>query len=165
MRIWGLCHESPPSLVLGGFCRGGLEEVRFARVGKQGCGCGYKRDGLVGSNPAPCLEYYILRAWEEGPRSQKNDELAQSTGQRRGGSLDGPGWRAREVRHPHFIADSEITDLHYGIFVCSKFSKPSLMLACYKTSPSKPAGHILVLVVGQFSAQLCFCCYNNTDGI
>lgn len=38
MRVWGLCHESPPSLVLGGIPRGGLEEVRFGRLGKQGCG-------------------------------------------------------------------------------------------------------------------------------
>lgn len=38
MRVWGLCHESSPSLVLGGIPRGGLEEVRFGRVGKQGCG-------------------------------------------------------------------------------------------------------------------------------
>lgn len=38
MKVWGLCHESPPGLVLGGIPRGGLEEVMFGRVGKQGCG-------------------------------------------------------------------------------------------------------------------------------
>lgn len=38
MRVWDLCHESSHSLVLDGILRGGLEEVRFGRVGKQGCG-------------------------------------------------------------------------------------------------------------------------------
>lgn len=43
----------------------------------------------------------------------------------RGGRPDGPGWRAREMIHPQFIADSEITSLYFRIFMCSKFSKPS----------------------------------------
>lgn len=38
MKVWGLCHESPPGLVLGGIPRGGLQEVMFGRVGEQGCG-------------------------------------------------------------------------------------------------------------------------------
>lgn len=63
-------------------------------------------------------------AWEKGQKSQKNDEFSQSTGHKREGNPDGPRWRAREVRCPQFTADFEITSFSFGLFMCSKFSRP-----------------------------------------
>lgn len=62
---------------------------------------------------------------EGGKGARKMLSLYSVQDKRVGGSPDGFGWRAREVRHPQFIADLR-SPAYILELLCSKFSKPSI---------------------------------------